>query len=142
MNRKAFQQILNELQEICPQLRLHLPTNAKAIEQQTRHLLVIQQHLENLIQRVYLLSIREQNSTMSHSYIVLAQLIENLAHEANNLALLAEESLIDAEGTLACLESVNQRKLKVFGQITHLVSRLNCGLAIAIRGTKSETCYA
>lgn len=104
----TVQQILEELQRISPHIRLKLPANYRSVRRQVEEITLAQQQLAMLQHRVTLLSHRKQNSSVQRLCLTLTRAMERMVCTAENFKLLAEEYATDPEGTISCLQCVNQ----------------------------------
>jgi hypothetical protein len=94
-----YQPLQQELHQIQSALWLQLPTHPAALSAQVRQIDGWQQRLEHLQD---LLPSRPRSSLD----LALADLIALLIADAKSFKLLAEEYLIDPEGSISCLHSV------------------------------------
>jgi len=101
----------------CTDLRLKLPTGNLHLDRQVAQLLVTRGRLAKLQLQIqhYLMKemppqTRQQLHTLLHGTRDLLQL-------ADSLIFLAEEYLLDPEGSIACLRQINKRKLNLLAQI-------------------------
>lgn len=106
-------QILEELQKVSPHIRLKLPANSQSVRRQLEEITLAQQQLANLQRRVTLLAHRKHNSSVHQLCVILARAVERMIRTAENFKLLAEEYAIDPEGTISCLQCVNQDSQKL-----------------------------
>lgn len=95
------QPIQQELHQIQSELRLQLPTNPAALSAQVRQIDGWQQRLEHL-------QVQLPQHRRSPLDLALLDLIALLIADAKSFKLLAEEYLIDPEGSISCLHSVLQ----------------------------------
>jgi translation elongation factor EF-Ts len=112
--RQEFQPILDEIQTIQSQIRLKLPASPHSISRQVDCIRVAEEHLATL-----------KHTTHSHPvHPIVIQVIDRLNQTAQTLKLLAEEFLIDPEGSISCLESVKEHDADISAAIHYLRSRL------------------
>ena len=100
--------IQQEIRHIQSQLWLQLPTNPAALSAQVRQIDRCQQQLERLQDQV----LSHQRSMGDRS---LMNLIDHLITDATSFKLLAEEYLIDPEGSVSCLHSTLHSSLQGYG---------------------------
>lgn len=116
--RKAFQQILLEIYDICPYISLKLPASSRYVNQQIQRLNLAQQQLQMIEEKVFLCFGTGSNQSSRQAYQTLAELIEEMNQLSLNLKLLAEEYPVDPAGTVAFLPSARVR-------VSELLSRIN-----------------
>jgi hypothetical protein len=116
----AFQTMLEELYAISPYLNFRLPKSAKSVDQQVEKLLLVEQRLccleEKVIQRFSL----GGSPCARQAYQTLINLTEQMRLAAVHLRLLTEEHLIDPEGTQACFQTEVVRHSELLNQIKSL----------------------
>lgn len=123
-SQRVFRQILEELQETSPQIRLKLPANRQSIGRQAAQITSAQQQLTLLKSEVTTLSHKCLRPLNRQRCQLLMRAMDQMIQTAENLKLLAEEYGIDPEGSISCLQSLseNDRNLpEILNQVKTLI---------------------
>lgn len=115
-NHRIFQ----EVHQIQRELWLKLPTSPMFLLCRAKQIEQLQQRLELLQEQILWLT-RNRQSCLLPRDAALIELLDLLISDAKCFRLLAEEFLIDSEGSTSCLHSVLQtsipQRLKLLNQI-------------------------
>lgn len=104
MNRqRAFQQVLEQVDQLNTQIYLKLPAGQASIQQQIKQIETAEQQLKAVKLRLAKVPIGSRRS-----YFSLIQRIEQALQKAANFKQLAEEFFLDPEGVTSLLTIINQ----------------------------------
>lgn len=138
---RAFQQIIEEIDQIKPNIQLKLPANPKAVKQQIERITLAQKRLREIEERVYLFGNRSGSGSAYRTYLSLKALIQGMITEGTHFKLLAEEYFVDPEGTVTLLHDACQRDIELRHRI-HQLKRLGLNqsqIIFAIWRVKAES---
>jgi hypothetical protein len=121
--QRAFKQIVSEVCELLPYVRLKIPASPASVQKQMGYLTQAQTKLATVQEKTAMLVRQQRNSAKSTAYQVLAGVVQELTQDVKDLKLLAEEYPVDPEGTVACLESWKVREVALLRQIDALKAR-------------------
>jgi hypothetical protein len=121
--RKAFQQIVSEVSELLPYVRLKIPASAASVRQQMGYLSQAQNRLQTMQEKTASLLRKNGNAAINHDYQRLIGLVQELEQNIKDLKLLAEEYPVDPEGTVSCLQTWQEREAYLLRQINSLKMR-------------------
>lgn len=124
-DREAFRYILQQLQEINGAIRLQLPASPSTLHLQALQLVQTKHQLAQLRQQV-LKQFRDNGRMATHrTRRMLLRLIHYSQRQADNYRILSEEFAVDPQGSLACLEAVQQRNQRLLKHLKTLETRAN-----------------
>ena len=116
----VFQQIIEEIDQIKPNIQLKLPANPKSVKQQIERITFAQKRLREIEERVYLFGNRSGSGSAYRTYLSLKALIQGMITDGTHFKLLAEEYFVDPEGTVTMLHDTCQRD----SELRHRIHRL------------------
>jgi len=119
---RTFQQIVDEIDQIKPNIQLNLPANPKAVKQQIAKITLAQKKLREIEERVYLFGNRSGSGSAYRTYLSLKAMIQGMITDGNRFKLLAEEYFVDPEGTVTLLHDACLRDLELQRRIQQLKS--------------------
>lgn len=118
--QKAFQQIVSEISELLPYVRLKIPASPASVRKQMGYLTQAQTKLVMVQEKTALLLRKQRNPAKSRACRALVGVVQELTQDVRDLKLLAEEYPVDPEGTVACLESRKVKEANLLRQIDAL----------------------
>ena len=141
---RAYQQIIEEIDQIKPSIQLQLPANPQSVKRQIEKITLAQKRLLEIEERVYLFGNRGGNGSAYRTYLGLKALIHGMIHDGHHFRLLAEEYFLDPEGTVTLLHDACQRNFELRHRARHLkAAGLNQSQIIfAIWRVKAENGHA
>lgn len=118
--QRAFQQIVSEVCEVLPYVRLKIPASPASVRKQMGYLTQAQTKLVTVQEKTAVLLRKQRNPARTRAYQALVGLVQELTQDVKDLKLLAEEYPVDPEGTVACLQSQKLREAALLRQIDAL----------------------
>ncbi len=102
-----FWEILQEIEDLSPRLRLQLPANRESIGRQLGCVIMAKQRLEEVYDRVQALVLRHRLTNLRSAYLQLGQILDEILWHADSYSLLTEELSIDPVGSHLCFQSID-----------------------------------
>ncbi len=104
----VFWEILQEIEDLSPRLRLQFPANRESIGRQLGNVLMAKRRLEGVYNRVQALVSRHRLADLRPAYLQLGQLLDEILWHADSYSLLTEELPIDPVGSHSCFQSIDE----------------------------------
>lgn len=123
---RKLNQFCQEIDKINTHLCLELPASAKTIRRKIRSIHRLQVQLETMQSNMQAIAKRYRQPQLRQIYRILLMLVAEMISEAKSFKLLAEEFSADSEGTISCLQSVNQRKRLRQEHYLRILGRIEC----------------